>query len=138
MRFFLILLLVPVCIHAEDPGIDPTTGLVMDKDWELVVANCVQCHSPKQFLRQRGTRSTWQSVVDWMQQKEQGLSWLADPETEAKIVAYLAKNYAPDPGNYRRAPIPPTLLPENPYVSKARQEYLEKKAKGVLPPGGTK
>lgn len=103
----------------------------MAENWELVVANCIQCHSPKQFLRQRGTRNTWQSVVDWMQ-KDQGLNWLNDPKTEEKIVTYLAKNYPPKTGKYRRAPIPATLLPKNPYKSQMRKDFEAKKAKGEI------
>lgn len=132
MKHFWILLLYPVWLHA-DLETDPTTGLLKAKDWELVVANCVQCHSPRQFLRQRGTRATWQSVVDWMQEPAQGLSWLSDPGVEKRVVDYLAKNYAPDPRKYRRAPVPATLLPPNPYTSELRKEFLEKKAKGELP-----
>ncbi len=98
------------------PQVDPLTGMIIAKDWELVRAHCIACHSPQQFLRQRGTRQTWQSVVDWMQ-KDHGLVWLTDPETERRIVDYLTTHYAPDPGNYRRAPIPATLRPPNPYVS---------------------
>ena len=116
---------------AKDIPTDPTTGILMAEDWELVVANCIQCHSPKQFLRQRGTRSTWQSVVDWMQ-KDQGLNWLNDPKTEEKIVTYLAKNYPPEKGKYRRAPIPATLLPKNPYKSQMRKDFEAKKAKGEI------
>ncbi len=116
----------------SEPERDPMTGMIIAEDWELVRNNCIICHSPQQFLRQRGTRSTWQSVVDWMQ-KDQGLVWLVDPELEEKIVTYLAENYAPEAGNYRRAPISATLMPPNPYVSETRKEFEEKKAKGLIP-----
>jgi len=112
--------------------IDPATGMIMAEDWELVRTNCIICHSPQQFLRQRGTRSTWQSVVDWMQ-KDHGLVWLTDPALEERIVTYLTENYAPEEGKYRRAPIPATLLPPNPYVSDVKQEYEQKKAEGLIP-----
>lgn len=111
---------------------DPQTGMVIAADWELARNNCIVCHSPQQFLRQRGTRATWQSVIDWMQ-KEQGLTWLVDPATEEKILTYLAENYAPEAGKYRRAPIPATQMPPNPYVSKAKKEFEEKKAQGLIP-----
>lgn len=111
---------------------DPQTGMVVAENWELARNNCIICHSPAQFLRQRGTRATWQSVVDWMQ-KEQGLVWLVDPVMEEKIVSYLAENYPPEAGKYRRAPIPATLMPPNPYVSQLRKEFEEKKSQGLIP-----
>lgn len=116
----------------SEPERDPVTGMIIAENWELTRNYCIVCHSPQQFLRQRGTRSTWQTIVDWMQ-KDHGLLWLVDPEIEEKIVTYLTENYAPDEGNYRRAPIPATLLPPNPYVSAAKREYEEKKAKGLIP-----
>lgn len=115
------------------PAKDPATGMIIDDNWELARNYCITCHSPQQFLRQRGTRNTWQSIVDWMQE-EQGLVWLVDPDVEEKIIAYLAKNYAPEAGKYRRAPIAATLLPPNPYVSQAKKEFEEKKAKGLIRP----
>lgn len=117
---------------SPEPGKDPATGMIIAEDWELVRNNCIICHSPQQFLRQRGTRNTWQTVVDWMQ-KDHGLIWLVDPAMEDKIVTYLAENYPPEEGNYRRAPIAVTLLPPNPYVSGAKKEFEEKKAKGLIP-----
>lgn len=115
-----------------EPERDPMTGMIIAENWELARNTCIICHSPQQFLRQRGNRATWQHVVDWMQ-KDQGLIWLTDPEVEDKIVTYLATNYAPEEGNYRRAPIDPTLMPPNPYVSSAKKEFEEKKAKGLIP-----
>jgi hypothetical protein len=92
--------------------LDPATGLVLAEDWELVATNCVQCHSARQFLRQRGTAAMWQRVIDWMQ-ATQGLWELPDGQEE-RIVAYLAAHYGPGPAT-RRAPLPPDLLPPNPY-----------------------
>ena len=138
MKTFTTLLILTTLISsmgfAEEPQKDPTTGLILAENWELVVANCIQCHSTQQFLRQRGTRNTWQSVVDWMQE-DHGLTWLTDPKVEDQIITYLAKNYPPEKGKYRRAPIPATLLPKNPYVSQLKKDYQEKKAKGLLPKG---
>ena len=98
---------------AANSGIDPTTGLVIAEDWELVVGFCTGCHSAKQFLRQRGTAQTWQTIIDWMQ-ATQGLATFPDG-IEDRIVAYLATNYGPG-DTYRRAPIPPELMPKNPYA----------------------
>ncbi|MDF1811978.1 MAG: hypothetical protein P1V20_07180 [Verrucomicrobiales bacterium] len=118
--------------ETPEPERDPVTGMIIAEDWELARNNCIVCHSPQQFLRQRGNRSTWQHIVDWMQ-KDHGLLWLVDPVIEDKIVTYLTRNYAPEEGKYRRAPIAATLLPPNPYVSQAKKEYEEKKAKGLIP-----
>lgn len=103
-----------------DIAIDPATGMKMTGDWELVRNHCIACHSPQQFLRQKGTLSTWTQVMQWMQ-KSGGLAPLP-AETEGKILAYLSQNYGPGEA-YRRAPIPATLMPVNPYVSEARKQY---------------
>jgi hypothetical protein len=88
------------------------------------------CHSPKQYLQQRGTKSTWTDIIKWMQ-KSGGL-WPLDADTESKIVTYLAENYGPS-GSFRRAPIPVSLLPENPYLTGAKAEFEEKKKAGLIP-----
>ena len=103
------------------------------ENWELVRNHCVICHSPQQFLRQRGTESTWTDIIHWMQQS--GGLWKLDPEIEKQIITYLATNYQPDPGNYRRAPIPATLLPPNPYESEIKREVEAKRKAGQLPKG---
>lgn len=108
---------------AKEPAIDPATGLIMDDGWELVRTACVSCHSTQQFLRQRGTRSTWVEIVRWMEQKG-GLGQLPE-EFESKIVDYLAKHHGPKE-SYRRAPIPPLLLPANPYESEIQRQLKER------------
>jgi len=47
-------------------------------------------------------------------QEKQNL-WQFEPETEQKIIHYLAENYPPQ-ADRRRAPIPPDLMPPNPYA----------------------
>ena len=113
-------------------ALDPVTGMKMAEGWELVRNNCITCHSAQQFLRQKGTLTTWTEIIRWMQ-KSGGL-WPLPVEAEDLIVKYLAENYGPS-GEYRRAPIPATLLPENPYVSQARRDYEEKRRQGLLPTG---
>lgn len=97
----------------DDAGrpLDPATGLVLAEGYELVAAHCVACHSTQQFLRQRGTRATWQGIIDWMQ-ATQGL-WEFPEGVEEKIVSYLSTHYAPE-GWSRRAPIPADLMPPDP------------------------
>jgi len=104
---------------AETAAVDPVTGLKMTGDWELVRGNCTACHSAKLITQQRGTRQQWLTMIRWMQAK-QGL-WVFDPGTEDRILAYLAENYPPDAAR-RRAPIPPELMPPNPYAAPAAGE----------------
>lgn len=97
---------------AAKKPIDKETGLIIDTSWELVKGNCTQCHSAQRFTLQRGSRQLWTDIIRWMQ-KTQGL-WQFDPETEKKILDYLEINYAPSSSHYRRAPLPPALMPPNP------------------------
>jgi hypothetical protein len=114
---------------AEIP-LDPATGMKMAEGWELVRAHCTVCHSPQQYLRQKGTESTWTDTIRWMQRS--GGLWPLDPETEKTIITYLASNYGPDAA-FRRAPLPGNLLPPNPYLTDARVEFEEKKKAGLIP-----
>ena len=107
------------CQEANEVEIDPATGMKMTGDWELTRAHCIACHSPQTFLRQKGTLNNWKSIISWMEQKG-GLPTM-DEEIKNRILAYLSQNYAPDE-KYRRAPIPATLMPENPYVSETRKQ----------------
>ncbi len=92
---------------------DPLTGLKMAGDWELVRGNCTACHSAKLITQQRGTAEQWLAMIRWMQKKQN--LWQFDPDTESRIIAYLADNYPPDAAR-RRAAIPRDLMPPNPYA----------------------
>ena len=98
---------------AAEPETDPFTGLKMTGDWELVRANCVGCHSARLITQQSGSESHWLGLIRWMQKKQN--LWQFEPETEQKIISYLAENYPPQ-ADRRRAPIPPQLMPPNPYA----------------------
>jgi cytochrome c5 len=100
-------------LPATEPGTDAATGLVMTGDWELVRNNCVACHSARLITQQRGTAEQWLAMIRWMQQKQN--LWQFDPDTEARIIAYLAENYAPE-ASRRRALLSPDLMPPNPYA----------------------
>ena len=100
---------------AAEPETDPFTGLKMTGDWELVRANCVGCHSARLITQQSGSESHWLGLIRWMQEKQN--LWQFEPETEQKIISYLAENYPPQ-ADRRRAPIPPDLMPPNPYAPK--------------------
>lgn len=74
-------------------GIHLPTGLKADANLELVIANCTPCHSAKLISQNRATKEGWKNTIVWMQQT-QNLWDLG--ENEEKIIAYLAKNYAPE------------------------------------------
>ena len=103
-------LMTPVI--AQDVELDPLSGFKKVGDWELVRNNCVACHSAKLVTQQRGNAEQWLTMIRWMQEKQN--LWAFDPETEKRIIAYLAENYPP-PENQRRTAIPPELMPPNPY-----------------------
>ena len=132
--FSIAILLFAAVVHAEDPKpetpLDPATGMKISEGWEHVRTHCNLCHSPQQYLMQKGTESTWTDTIRWMQGSA-GL-WPLDPATEKTILTYLASNYGPDAA-FRRAPIPGNLLPPNPYLTDARAEFEEKKKAGLVP-----
>ena len=97
---------------AEDVELDAYSGLKMSPDWELVRNNCIACHSPKLITQQRGSAGQWLNMIRWMQEKQN--LWQFDPDTESRIISYLATNYPPQ-DDRRRAAIPPELMPPNPY-----------------------
>ncbi len=104
---------VSVVGMAADVELDPLTGLKMAGDWEVVRNNCIACHSPKLITQQSGSATQWLTMIRWMQKKQN--LWQFDPETEQKIIGYLAENYPPQ-ADRRRAAIPPDLMPPNPYA----------------------
>jgi hypothetical protein len=104
---------------AQEPEIDPLTGLKMTGDWQLVRNNCVGCHSAKLITQQSGTESRWLALIRWMQATQN--LWQFDPDVEKKIIGYLAANYPPQEDR-RRAPIPPDLMPPNPYAPSLQGE----------------
>lgn len=129
-RFLIFALLAFNSAAAEDVPLDPVTGMKMTGDWEIVRNHCIVCHSPKTFLQQRGTESTWADILVWMQ-KHGGL-WKLDPAVEKTIIGYLAAHYGPG-DKFRRAPIPLSLMPANPYATDARLEVEAKKREGLIP-----
>ena len=109
----LALLLIILPAAAEEPEIDAFSGFPKTGVWELVRANCIACHSPKLITQQRGSAEQWLSMIRWMQAKQN--LWQFDPDVERRIVAWLAENYPPSEDR-RRAPIPPDLMPPNPFA----------------------
>ena len=91
---------------------DRVTGLTLEGDWQLVQANCTECHSALLITQNSGDRNVWQSRLDWMEET-QGMDEL-DAEVEERILDYLAEHYGPRQAA-RRAPLAEHLLPQNPY-----------------------
>jgi hypothetical protein len=79
------LVLLPPLLMAADE-IDEATGLIRNPGWEMVRIHCGGCHSHALVTAQRAA--------------------------EMQIIDYLSANYPPQP-NRRRAPIPPSLLPQS-------------------------
>ena len=110
-------LLIACCATplAAETNLDPVTGLKAIGDWELVRNNCTACHSAKLITQQRGTEAQWLAMIRWMQKKQN--LWQFEPDTEQRIVRYLAENYTPE-ADRRRARLAPALMPPNPYSEK--------------------
>jgi cytochrome c1 len=102
---------------AQEMEVDTFTGLKMSDDWELVRNNCIACHSLKLVTQQRGSATQWLSVIRWMQAKQN--LWQFDPDTENRIINYLAENYPPQ-AEQRRAALAPQLMPPNPYAADSK------------------
>ncbi len=100
-------------------SIDPESGLKIAPGWEAVKRQCTVCHSAKLIIGQRGNRDTWLATIRWMQET-QGLEEM-DPKTERLILDYLATNYSPGFAG-RRANLPATSLPPNPWQNKQAVE----------------
>lgn len=69
------------------PGTDPR---------ELVIKNCMSCHTDEMLMQQRLTEAQWTAVVKKM------TTWGAplDPGDDVKLVAYLSASYGPDAGAF--------------------------------------
>jgi hypothetical protein len=80
-------------------SIDQVTGLVVDEELPLVVANCTACHSAKLITQNRATREGWKNMVVWMQETQN--LWDLGPH-EDKILDYLARHYAPEQTGRRK------------------------------------
>jgi len=95
--------------RATAQELDPTTGLVKAENWELVLGHCSACHSLRLVSEQRLSRERWLEMIRWMQATQN--LWQFEPETEERILDYLALNYAPQQLFSRRPPLETHLLP---------------------------
>lgn len=76
----------------EIGSIDPESGLIIDKGFNVVKTQCGACHSTKLVAQNRFSREGWLELIRWMQ-KSQNLWDLG--EQEGLILDYLEKNFAP-------------------------------------------
>lgn len=107
--------LVGAAVQAQETELDPTTGLTIAGHWQTVRTNCTVCHSASLITQQHQNRDGWVEIIRWMQET-QGLRKF-DPKTEHTILTYLVAHYGPQEGGGRRLPLPPDLMPPNPYAS---------------------
>ncbi|MYE99384.1 MAG: hypothetical protein F4234_04285, partial [Gammaproteobacteria bacterium] len=70
---------------------DRVTGLALDGDWQLVQANCTECHSALLITQNSGSRGVWQIRIATMR-NTRGMEEL-DTEVEERILDYLAEHY---------------------------------------------
>lgn len=89
----------PAYLAEVKDGIHQPTGLKVDMHLDLVLGNCLACHSADVIRNTRLSKEGWNSIIEWMQQK-QNLWDLG--KNHNNIVAYLAKNYAPDAQGRRK------------------------------------
>lgn len=82
----------PTYMDEVKDGIHVPTGLAADTHLELVLGNCIACHSADVIRNTRLSEEGWSAIITWMQEK-QNLWDLG--QNKKKIVDYLAKNYAP-------------------------------------------
>jgi hypothetical protein len=94
------------------PAVDRRTGLVRADGFELIVSRCTRCHTARIITQTRSSREQWLGMIRWMQ-LTQGLEEL-EPGVEAAILDYLERHYGIEPRPFRRAPLPPELLPPAP------------------------
>lgn len=125
MRFRLLLpllFLASTCLPIASSGPsqkatyarDPSSGLLMAPDWELVRNNCIMCHSMMIVVAQRGTRTSWERTLEWMR-TQAGMPELSSDSAQ-RILRYLEVHQGPIAVG-RRRPIQADLMPPNPSAS---------------------
>lgn len=121
----------PSATEPGEPEVDPSTGFVKAKDWELAVRNCTACHSAKLVTQNRGDREHWKSMIRWMQETQN--LWPLAPEIESRLLDYLATHYGARTYS-RRPPLPAHLMPPDPAEKTAQASDRVKEAQAALAP----
>src|SRR3546814_2370498 len=73
---------------------DSQTGMVVDKNMDIVVASCSACHSTELIRQNRFIRDGWIAKISWMQ-REHNVCELG--ASEKASLDYLEKYYSPRP-----------------------------------------
>ncbi len=97
-RFIPLLLMSQSILAAQN--IDPQSGLIIDSGLAVVKKQCSLCHSTQLISQNKASYQGWLATLRWMQEK-QGMQPL-NQQTEALILNYLAKNYAPEQAGRRK------------------------------------
>ncbi len=90
--FFVLIFFLLFFINAYAKKIDPSTRLVVDKGFDVVVENCLTCHPSNLIIEKQRNRKDWLKLIRWMQSNV-GL-WELDKKTENTILDYLERNYS--------------------------------------------
>ena len=93
-RFALVFLISPLVFaeaQLDAAQLDAKTGLIKDRGWQVVSANCVSCHSARLVTQNRMSRQGWLDTIRYMQ-KNHNLWALG--EFEPVILDYLAEHYS--------------------------------------------
>lgn len=100
--FVLLLAIVTGSAAQDSLPTDPETGLVLEGDWQLVLANCSGCHSIRLVTQNGMSAEGWLETIRWMQEKHN--LWDLG-KNEEKIVAYLETHYGVPELPARRSPL---------------------------------
>lgn len=80
---------------------------------ELVLQNCVTCHSAKLIKQHQLTRKLWDEKITWMQEKQN--MWELSKEQRKKILDYLESVQGPEQQN-KKDSMNPKLYRKNPNI----------------------
>ena len=91
-KLFIIFIIPFLTLSLYAKKIDPATMLVVDKGLDVVVENCLTCHTANLIIEKQRSRKDWLKLIRWMQANV-GL-WQLDKKTENTILDYLERNYS--------------------------------------------
>ena len=71
MSMVVLLLAIHSPVAAERLKHDEATGLIIDRGFELVKANCTACHSAALVTQNRMSHDGWLESIRWMQRTQE-------------------------------------------------------------------
>lgn len=84
-KFILLFFLV----HFSNLEAKDSFSLLPGPHRDLVIQNCLACHSERLILQSHMTRKAWDSKITWMQERQN--LWPLAPDVRSKILDYLEK-----------------------------------------------